>query len=132
MQWQSMLREGLIKTDISLLSYDKKWGRFIPDRRFNVDQVQMSFDINCKTTYKVNVENRKGRQTLSPHLGRKSRTRTRKASIPSTDFHILRNVCIGIIFRGTSKRVSGDEIKAYHPGVDVSWQQNAWADTKLA
>ena len=33
----STLREGLIKTGQSSSSYDVKWGRFKPDRRFNVD-----------------------------------------------------------------------------------------------
>ena len=41
-------------------------------------------------------------------------------------------VRIGIIFRGTGKRVSSDGIKAYHPGVNVYWQQNACAGTKFS
>ena len=34
-----------------------------------------------------------------------------------------------MIFRGTGKRISTDEIAAYDNDVDVYWQPNAWADT---
>ena len=56
MQWHSMLREGLIKTGISLPSYDKKLRRFTSDCRFNVNQVPIPFTIDCKQTYEVKVE----------------------------------------------------------------------------
>lgn len=39
---------------------------------------------------------------------------------------------IEIIFRGTGKRISEDEKAAYHEGVDVYWQTNAWADTNVS
>ena len=49
--WHATLRKGLIKTGNTKPSYDKKWGRFRPSRRFNVDQVPMPFTIDSKTTY---------------------------------------------------------------------------------
>ena len=52
MQWHSMLREGIIKTSISLPCYDKKWGRLTPDRRFNIGQVPVTLTIDCKTSRK--------------------------------------------------------------------------------
>ena len=36
MKWHTLLREGLIKTHKNKLTYDPKWGRFKPNRRFNV------------------------------------------------------------------------------------------------
>lgn len=39
---------------------------------------------------------------------------------------------IGIIFRGTGKRISADEKEAYHPDVDIYFQENAWADTNVS
>ena len=39
MRWYLTLREGRIKTETSKPSYDENWGRFKPNRRFNVDQV---------------------------------------------------------------------------------------------
>lgn len=37
-----------------------------------------------------------------------------------------------IIFRGKGKRITDDELKAYHRDVDVYWQTNAWADTEFS
>ena len=39
---------------------------------------------------------------------------------------------LGVIFRGTGKRISQDEKEAYHPDVDVYYQENAWANTKVS
>ena len=39
---------------------------------------------------------------------------------------------LGVISRGTRKRISQDEKEAYHPDVDVYYQENAWADTKVS
>ena len=41
------------------------------------------------------------------------------------------NLRIAVIFRGTGKRISEDEINSYHESVNVCWQQNAWADTTV-
>ena len=41
------------------------------------------------------------------------------------------NSRMAVIFRGTGKRISEDEINSYHKSVDVYWQQNAWADTTV-
>ena len=38
---------------------------------------------------------------------------------------------IAIIFRGKGKRISAAEYAAYHKDVDIYWQENAWADTKV-
>ena len=35
-----------------------------------------------------------------------------------------------IIFRGKGKRIREDERLAWHPNVDVYFQENAWVDTK--
>ena len=40
--------------------------------------------------------------------------------------------CTGFLFRGTGKRISADEKAAYHPSVDVYWQQCAWVDREVA
>ena len=36
-----------------------------------------------------------------------------------------------ILFRGTGKKISDDEINCYHKSVDVYWQQSTLADTKF-
>ena len=55
MTWHTTLREGLIKTGSHLAYYDTKWGRFTPERRFNVDQMPMPFVIDSKTTNEINL-----------------------------------------------------------------------------
>ena len=42
------------------------------------------------------------------------------------------NVRVAVIFRGKGKRITRAGIAAYHPSVDVYWQENAWADTKTS
>ena len=37
-----------------------------------------------------------------------------------------------IIFRGKGKQIKALEKKAYHPKVDIFWQENAWADTSVS
>ena len=39
---------------------------------------------------------------------------------------------IAAIFRGKGKKVRPDEKAAWHPNVDVLWQENAWADTTVS
>jgi len=39
---------------------------------------------------------------------------------------------LGIIFHGTGKWISEDEKKAYQPDINVYFQENAWADTKVS
>ena len=48
MKWYSNLREKLIKSGCSKSSFDKKWGRFPPDKRLNVDQIPLPFIIESK------------------------------------------------------------------------------------
>jgi len=108
--------------------YDKKWGRFTPNRRFNVDQVPMPFAIDSKTTYEIEVPKGKKRDhrvwIANPGSGLENRQYTLQVCIsPESKIHIA------IIFRGSGKRIPADEIKAYHLDVDVYWQANAWADT---
>ena len=50
MKWHSNLREKLIKSACSKSTYDKKWGRFPPDKRLNVDQIPLPFVIESKRT----------------------------------------------------------------------------------
>lgn len=55
MKWNSNLREGLIKSGSNKSTYHQKWGRFVPAKRLNVDQVPLPFAINVTQTYEVPV-----------------------------------------------------------------------------
>lgn len=106
-----ILREGLIKTGISSLSYDKKWGRFTPDCRFNVDQVPMLFAIDCKTTCEVNLEKEDKRNHPVWLTNSGSGLEKRQCTLKIC-FSPESKVCTDIIFRETDNRVSGNEIEA--------------------
>ena len=41
------------------------------------------------------------------------------------------NLRVGVIFQGTGKRISEDEINSYLKSVNVYWQQNAWVYTTV-
>ena len=131
MTWHTTLREGLKKTGSHLPYYDTKWGRFTPERRFNVDQVPVPFAIDSKTTYEVNLSKSEKRDhrvwVANPGLGLDRRQCTLQVCISPES-----KADIAIIVRGSGKRNSADEIKAYHPDVDVYWQEKAWADTKFS
>ena len=55
MEWHCTLREGLVKTRSSSPNDDTKWGGFPPEKRFNVDQVPLSFVIDRKTTDEIEI-----------------------------------------------------------------------------
>eukprot|EP00795_Rhopilema_esculentum_P014944 gene14944-biopygen848 len=130
--WHTTLREGLIKTGNAKPSYDSKWGRFRPSKRFNVDQVPMPFAVDCKTTYEKHFprgEQRNHRTWVStPGPGLDKRQCTLQICFAAEGPPVK----IAIIFRGTGKRISQDEIQAYHKDVDVYWQTNAWADINFS
>ena len=52
MNWHSKTRERLIRRGKDD-GYDAKWGRFIPEQRFNVDQSPCPLAINVKKTYEI-------------------------------------------------------------------------------
>ena len=131
MTWHTTLREDVIKTGSHLPYYDTKWERFTPERRFSVDQVPMPFAIDSKTTYKVNLSKAEkgdhGVWVANPGSGLDKPQCTLQVCISPES-----KVRIASIFRGSGKRISGDEINAYHSDVDVYWQEKAWADIKFS
>ena len=132
MAWHTKLREGIIKTGPNLPFYDSKFGRYSPDRRFNVDQVPMPFAINLTQTYEEGGARRVQRNrrvwVAQPGAGLEKRQCSLQVC-----FSPVTNSCrIAIVFRGTGKRISADEKASYHPSVDVYWQPCAWVDREVA
>ena len=92
----------------------------------------MPFTIDSKTTYERKLprgEQRQQRTWVStPGPGLDKRQCTLQICFAPEGPPVR----IGIIFRGTGKRVSTDETNAYHKDVDVYWQANAWADVNFS
>ena len=130
MKWHATLRLRLITTGYND-RYDAKYGRYLPQERFNVDQSPLPFVIDTKKTYELvergNKENRyksvwvnqpgcdleKRQCTLQIYLGPGKQPR------------------VAIIFRGSGKRITEDEKASWHTDVDIFFQQCAWTDTKF-
>ena len=104
----------------------------MPSRRFDVDQVPLPFAIDKSKTYDLHVptaERRDYRTWVStPGSGLDKRQCTLQICFSPGDTKIR----IAIIFRGKGKRITDDELKAYHKDVDIYWQTNAWADTEFS
>ena len=126
-QWHLKLRESVIKSNSTDENFDKKWGRFKPHQRTNVDQVPLPFALDKKTTYEKPM-NRDEKVWISlPGAGLEKRQCTLQLSFSPED-----DLKVEIIFRGGGKRIKDCEKKAYHKSVDVYWQKNAWADTTMS
>ena len=50
-EWHLNFRETCIKSKNTSSNYTEQWGRFPPDRRFNMDQVPLPFVLDSSTTY---------------------------------------------------------------------------------
>ena len=102
---------------------DPKYGRFQLNERFNSDQVPLPFVNGQPETWAP-----KGSKRVSiaqPFSGLEKRQCTIQPTIGPGG----KLMQCAIIFRGTGKRISKVEKKAYRPRVDVFFQKNAWADS---
>ena len=117
------LIEGVIK------SGENKYGRYMPSRRFNLDQVPLPFAVDQKTAYERNDIGRYDKVWFcQPGSGLDKRQCTLQICFSPEDNHVK----VEIIFRGKGKRIKPQERAAYHKDVDIYWQDNAWADTRVS
>ena len=131
MKWHATTRERLVRTAGKSSSYDQKWGHYKPEQRFNVDQTPMPFAIDVKRTYEViEPENKKHHKTWTrqPTSGLDKRQCTVQVCSRADG----KQARIAIIFRGKGCNVRPHGKAAYHEGVDVYWQKDAWADTTFS
>lgn len=132
MKWHSNLREKVIKSGSGKLTYDKKWGRFSPKKRINVDQIPLPFVIESKRTYEVPMAKGKERRDHRVWIAQPGSGLDKRQATLQMCFSPEGMVKPALIFRGTGKRISQDELAAYDSDVDVYWQANAWADTEFS
>ena len=114
MDWHMNTRERLVKSGNDI-TYDAKWGRFLPSQRFNVDQSPMPFAIDSKRTYHLyepGEDQNKSKVWISqPGSGLDKRQCTLQICFRPEG----QQPKIAIIFRGKGKRISQDEKDAWHP-----------------
>ena len=131
-KWHSTLRERAIRTSAGEPDYDKKWGRYLPLQRFNVDQSPLPFARDTTKTYeqidKRSKENRNKKVwTSQPNTGDSKRFCTLNVCFRPTG----EQPKLAIIFRGKGQRLSAVEKASWDKDVDVYFQKNAWADTEF-
>ena len=104
-KFHTQLREGVIKSGNEKSSYDAKWGRFAPNRRFNVEQIPMPFIVDQKKIYDINIQKtdrRDYRTWLSqPGPGLCKRQCTLQVCISPES-----KARLAVIFRGKGKRTT--------------------------
>ena len=126
------MREGLIKSKSDSPTYNSIWGRFLPNRRLTVDQVPLPFAIDKSKTYDLPVPTSERRDYRTWVSIQGSGLDKRQCTLQICFSPGNTKIKIAIIFRGKGKRISDDELKAYHKDVHIYWQTNAWADTEFS
>ena len=109
-----------------LVNYDSKWGRWTPERRYNVDQVPCPFIIDQEITYE-----QQGSSIVwisQPGNGLDKRQCTLQLTICADD---PQRVPPAVIFRGKGN-IPKSEIDLYSQRVHVYWQEKGWMDSNVA
>ena len=123
----------------------KKYGRYLPWQRLNVDQVPLPFVNDMEQTYEERGAKRVTINQLGPALGKRQATGqlcfrpwipppsycTDAAARRLYDEFLLQQPAPCIIFRGKGN-ISAEEREAYPVGLVVLWQDKAWVDRPLA
>ncbi|EDO41481.1 predicted protein [Nematostella vectensis] len=125
--WHATARERLIRTGRND-RYDEKWGRYKPCERFNVDQIPLPFAVGSKKTQKSSKDEENAEVLVTPKTHSNGTLDHRQCQLQVCFRPTGEQPRLALIFRGTGKRVSQDEVSAYHPDVDVYFQEKAWAD----
>ena len=105
-------------------SLDPKWGRFVPSRRVNVDQVPLPFVADNSYTY--DIKGTKVVRIQQPQEGDSKRFATLVLAFSP----VGASPKVGLIFRGKGM-IGKVELASYEklaPNVQVFSQKNAWAD----
>ena len=122
----------------------KKWGRYLPWQRINVDQVPCPFVNNMDSTYEVKGAKRVAINQGGPSLSKRQCTLQvcfRPVVPPKPEDtaawskykqHLMEQPPPCILFNGTGIRISDDELSQYPKGLVVLWQKKAWVDRPVA
>eukprot|EP00794_Sanderia_malayensis_P014570 gene14571-16073_t len=105
--------------------FDEKYGRWLPEKRFNVDQVPLPFVVGQDTTYAT-----AGSEQVwvsQPSSGLEKRQATLQLCIRASSEQTVKPA---IIFRGKGN-IKDDERSKYDSRVDVYFQEHTWMDEEV-
>ena len=132
MQWHSDLRLKVLPyREGHVGSYHPHYGRFPPERRYNMDQIPMPFIVDQNTTFTFEDDEHVQVRGTGAAEGLNKRQYTAHVFINaslecSTSYGYIDMIC-----RGTGKRISSLEKESYNENVNVRWQPKAWVDRKV-
>ena len=109
----------------SNLQADATYGRWLPEQRYNVDQVPLPFVIGQEKTYESSGS--KQVWVSQPSSGLDKRQATLQLCIKASGSQIVKPA---IVFRGKGN-ITPDEKLQYDKDVDVYFQPSAWMDEEL-
>ena len=123
----------------------RKYGKYLPWQRLNVDQVPLPFVNDMDSTYEQKGATRVAINQGGPSLSKRQATgqvcfrpavppppKADAAALAVYKKHLLKQPAPCILFRGTGQRISEEERAAYPDGLVVLWQEKAWVDRPLA
>ena len=90
------------------------------------------FVIESKRTYEIPMNKGKERRDHRVWVAQPGSGLDKRQATLQMCFSPYGMMKPALIFRGTGKRISKDEIASYHKDVDIYWQPNAWADTDFS
>eukprot|EP00854_Cymbomonas_tetramitiformis_P028887 gene28887-35885_t len=105
---------------------DKKWGRFLPAHRVNVDQSPFGFISGLQDTYAEKGSDEVWISTPSGSSLEKRQCTLQVCYAADTSNGV--QCRLALIFRGKGERISTVEKEAWDSRIDVYFQPNAWAD----
>eukprot|EP00112_Aurelia_sp_Birch-Aquarium-sp1_P025127 Seg821.9 transcript_id=Seg821.9/GoldUCD/mRNA.D3Y31 product="hypothetical protein" protein_id=Seg821.9/GoldUCD/D3Y31 len=103
-------------------TFDKKWGRWLPTNRWNVDQVPLPFINEQATTYAY--KGSKAVWVAQPSSGLDKRQATLQLMICAEGEQTVKPT---VVFRGAGKVLLA-EIEEHDKRVHVLFRKNAWMD----
>ena len=101
------------------------WGRFLPEHRYNMDQVPLPFVVNHDFTY--TVEDDKDIHTSAPSDLLRKRQFTMHVVVNAGEGP-KRQGFVDLVDKGNGTRIMKAEKEQWDERVDVFWQRNAWVD----
>ena len=111
-------------------SYDSIFGRFPPERRYNIDQIPMPFIVEQSDTY-IGEDDEHVRVQGTGSEGLTKRQYTVHVFINAGDTPENTHGYVDIICHGKGTRISRIEKDSYNPLINVRCQNKAWVDREV-
>ena len=104
------------------------WGRFPPEKRYNMDQVPLPFVVGQDHTF--TQEDDKDVNIKCPDERLRKRQFTMHV-VMNCGMDSKKHGWVDLVCKGKGKRIKQSEKDLWNKNVDVFWQKNAWVDTEV-